>query len=360
MSISIDIQKKIETFQLNIKFKSDAKRIGVLGASGCGKSMTLKCIAGIEVPDTGFVEIDGRVLFDKEKKINEKVQNRNVGYLFQNYALFPTMTVEQNIAVGVEGREKKHQKLTKEERRKKIQELVKMFRLEGMEKKLPGELSGGQQQRVALARIFAYEPEVILLDEPFAALDMFLKNRLQQELLEMLADYEGTVIMVSHSRDEIYRFSEEVLVIDDGASVISGKTKEIFQNPQKIEAAKLTGCKNFSAVRRIDVHHLEVLDWGISLEFQQEIPAGVHYIGYRAHEFEPVWDEVGVNSIRVEVESMGELPFEKQYYLRTPDMKEGTEPICWFVQKDKWDELEEKGLPKYLKLKEEHILFLDE
>ncbi len=363
MVMKIDIQKKIEDFKLDIQLESNSRRIGILGPSGCGKSMTLKCIAGIETPDVGIIEIDNNVLFDKSKKINQKVQKRNVGYLFQNYALFPTMSVEQNISIGVEGKEQKYQKISKTERAERIQELIKMFRLEGLEKKLPGELSGGQQQRVALARIFAYEPDVILLDEPFAALDMFLKNRLQQELLEMLDDFEGTVIMVSHSRDEIYRFSDELLIIDNGSTVISGKTKEIFQNPKKIEAARLTGCKNFSRVRRIDAHHLEVSDWGIQLELSHEIPEDIHYIGYRAHEFEPIWsvdkEEHLQNALPVKMESMAELPFEKQYYLKTESMADEIEPICWFVQKDKWNILEEKGLPMYLRLKEEHILFLE-
>lgn len=355
--VTIDIQKKLGNFELKIQFESQSNRIGILGASGCGKSMTLKSIAGIETPDHGYIKIDGKVLFDTEQKVNLKPQQRNVGYLFQNYALFPTMTVEQNILIGVDGWEKKHGKLSKQEKRNVVAEMVKKFRLEGLEKKLPGELSGGQQQRVALARILAYEPDVILLDEPFAALDMFLKNRLQQELLDMLKDYKGTVIMVSHSRDEIYRFSEELLIIDDGKNVVSGKTKEIFANPRKVEAAKLTGCKNFSRAKKVDTHHLEVCDWNVTLEFEQEIQGDVTYIGYRAHEFEPVWGEKEKNCIPVVVESVAELPFEKQYYLKMTN-EEQAEPVCWFVQKDKWEMLKEKGVPSYLRLKEEQILLL--
>ena len=170
--------------------------------------MTLKSIAGIELPDSGRIEISGRVFFDKEKKVNLKPQKRNVGYLFQNYALFPTMTVAQNIAAGLKG--------NKAENEKRVQEMIRKFRLQGLEKHLPGQLSGGQQQRVALARIMAYEPDVILLDEPFSALDMYLKDRLQRELSEMLEDYPGTVILVSHNRDEVYRFCEDLAVIDKG------------------------------------------------------------------------------------------------------------------------------------------------
>ena len=246
MGIKVDIKRKLGEFSLDIHFQTESKRIGILGASGCGKSMTLKSIAGIETPDFGMIQIDDKVLFDSANKVDLKPQKRNVGYLFQNYALFPTMTVAKNIAAGLKG--------SKEEKQKKVQEMIEKFELTGLADRLPGQLSGGQQQRVALARIMAYEPDVILLDEPFSALDVFLKDRLQQELIEMLKDYEGTVIMVSHSRDEIYRFSEELLIMDQGKPVIYGETKEIFAKPVYKEAAKLTGCKNFSRIKRVDVH----------------------------------------------------------------------------------------------------------
>ena len=345
MAVSVDIRKKFGDFELKMKFESDSRRIGILGASGCGKSMTLRSIAGIEVPDEGKITVDERVMYDSSAKINIKPQKRNVGYLFQNYALFPTMTVEQNIAAGLKG--------TKEEKHKRVLEMAEKFQIEGLLGRLPGELSGGQQQRTALARIMAYEPDVILLDEPYSALDMFLKDRLQQELLEMLKEYGGTVIMVSHNRDEIYRFSEELLIMDKGRIEASGKTKELFDNPRTREAARLTGCKNITGVRRVDAHHLEVPEWGISLHTKKEIPSETAYIGYRAHEFVPVWGERKENCIKAEIQSMAELPFEQQYYLKAEK-----EAICWYVQKDKWEIIREKGLPDYLELKEEQLLFL--
>ena len=242
MSIKVQIRRKLDSFLLDISFQSESRRIGILGASGCGKSMTLKSIAGIETPDQGCIEVEGHTLFDREHKINLKPQRRNVGYLFQNYALFPTMTVEKNIAAGLKG--------SRQGNEARVREMVAKFQLQGLEKRLPGQLSGGQQQRVALARIMAYEPDMILLDEPFSALDMYLKDRLQQELMDMLADYRGTVIMVSHNRDELYRFSEELLIIDQGHIVAAGETKELFRNPVSREAARLTGCKNFSRALR--------------------------------------------------------------------------------------------------------------
>lgn len=351
MGIKIDIKKKLGEFCLDVHFQTESKRIGILGASGCGKSMTLKSIAGIETPDSGIIQMDDKVLFDSTDKVNLKPQKRNVGYLFQNYALFPTMTVEKNIASGLKG--------SREEKRKKVQQMIEKFALTGLENRLPGQLSGGQQQRVALARIMAYEPDVILLDEPFSALDVFLKDRLQQELIEMLKDYEGIVIMVSHSRDEIYRFSEELLIMDQGAPVIYGRTNEIFADPMYKEAAKLTGCKNFSRIERVDGHMARLLDWGITLQVEKEIDEQAEWFGYRAHDFVPVWGECKKNCLKVNVESEAELPFERNYYLY-PEGEENRDKqtICWFLQRDRIIEVQENGMPDYLELEQEHMMFL--
>ena len=355
MPVRVKIRKKLDSFLLDMEFQSESRRIGILGASGCGKSMTLKCIAGIETPDEGRIEAGGRLLFDKEEKVNLRPQKRNVGYLFQNYALFPTMTVEKNIAAGLKG--------TRREKEARVREMMRKFQLKGLGKRLPGQLSGGQQQRVALARIMAYEPDVILLDEPFSALDMHLRDRLQQELMEMLADYKGTVVMVSHNRDELYRFSEEMVVIDEGHVAAAGETKELFQNPVSREAARLTGCKNFSRIRRVDAHTAEAVDWGVTLHTEREIPEDVQWFGYRAHDFVPVWGERGENMLRFDLESTALLPFERNYYLR-PERHgdngecEGVQPICWFVQRGKIEELDSRGMPDYVMFREEKLLFL--
>lgn len=350
MSVKVEIRRKLDSFRLDICFQSDSRRIGILGASGCGKSMTLKSIAGIETPDEGHIEVEGRTLFDKAGKINLKPQKRNVGYLFQNYALFPTMTVEKNIAAGLKG--------GKQETETRVKEMVEKFQLNGLEKRLPGQLSGGQQQRVALARIMAYEPDVILLDEPFSALDMHLKDQLQQQLIRMLEGYEGTVIMVSHNRDEVYRFSEELLIIDQGSIAAAGRTEEIFANPVSREAARLTGCKNLSRAVRRDAHTVEAVDWGICLHTHSEIPEYTEWLGYRAHDFIPVWGKRGENMIRFDLESSAVLPFEQNYYIRPEMTGEDAQMICWFVQREKGDELKKKGMPDYLEFKEDKILFL--
>ena len=169
MSLYVDIEKDLGSFCLKAKFEAGDESIALLGASGCGKSMTLKCIAGIETPDRGRIVVDDVVLFDSEKKINLTPQQRRTGLLFQNYALFPNMTVYKNICAGAR-RERDSQK-----RNRMIQSIMENFGLTELADRYPHQLSGGQQQRVALARILVSSPRILLLDEPFSALDSHLR-----------------------------------------------------------------------------------------------------------------------------------------------------------------------------------------
>ena len=204
MDLEVRLEQSYHNFQLNIDMKTSASRVGILGASGAGKSMTLKMLAGISSPGKGRILYGDRLLLDTDRRINISPQKRKVGYMFQNYALFPSMTVEENIGVGIP---KKHSG-----RKEMIRQMVERFSLNGLERELPSRLSGGQQQRVAMARILACAPDMILLDEPFSALDVHLRDRMQRELEDQLKDYPGTVFLVSHNRDEIYRFSQEILI----------------------------------------------------------------------------------------------------------------------------------------------------
>ena len=257
--LKVNIQKKLKEFDLDVDFELEKGCLGILGPSGCGKSMTLKSIAGIVNPDSGVVSLTTdkeTTYFDSEKKINLKPQKRNVGYLFQNYALFPNMTVEENVAIG----------LSKNEDKSTVSEIIKRFHLEGLEKRYPRQLSGGQQQRVALARIMAYGPDVILLDEPFSAMDTFLKEQLRLELVNSLKDFDGFSILVTHNRDEAFQFCDELIILDQGKVIAKGNTHEVFENPKKVQVARLTGCKNISKIEIIDEHHVKSLDWGLELE----------------------------------------------------------------------------------------------
>ena len=349
MEISVDIKRKLGDFKLDVSFKSNAGRIGILGASGCGKSLTLRSIAGIEKPDSGMIRINDRVLFDSSEKTNVRPQKRNVGYMFQNYALFPTMTVEDNIAAGLS---------SGIDRAARTAEMIERFKLKGLEKHLPEQLSGGQQQRVALARIMAYSPEIVLLDEPFSALDQHLKERLQHEMMEMIEDYRGQMIMVSHSRDEIYRFSEDVIVMEEGSVIGTGEPRKIFNDPKTVATARMTGCKNIVGARRIDEHTLFVPDWDLELHLKKVIPEGTDAIGYRAHFFEPVWGEKQENCIPFDMIDMDELPFEKRFYIRPAGSSDEAESICWFLQKSSGIKNRNETYPDHLRLREDAVMLL--
>lgn len=347
MSVEVNIKKDFGIFKLNIDFKSNSRRIGILGASGCGKSLTLKSIAGIEKPDEGRIAVNGKVMCNSAKKVFLSPQERRIGYLFQNYALFPMMTVEKNIGIGL--------KCGKAERKEKVRKMIERFHLQGLEEKLPSELSGGQQQRVALARILVYEPDVILLDEPFSALDVYLKDKMQRECMEMLADYEGTVILVSHSRDEIYRFSEETLVIDRGQIIAQKPTKELFENPERVAAAKLTGCKNIACVEKRE-NGFYIPDWDITLPFANAESRSVAAVGIRAHEFEREKTKNNENFVfKVYEPKITEDLFE--YNIEFKPSKRAAKTIDWKVPKVVRD-LERGGMPGELYLSEKNILLL--
>lgn len=193
--LEVQIYKKLAEFDLDASFQVDDNILGLMGASGSGKSMTLKCIAGIETPDQGRIVLNNRVLFDSEKKINVPIQKRNVGYMFQSYALFPNMNVYENISVGLRARKVKDVDIV-------VQKVMQQFRVFELASRYPKQLSGGQRQRVALARLMAYEPDVLLLDEPFSALDEDLKKDLLQELKSEL-QISKPVIFVSHDKEEV-------------------------------------------------------------------------------------------------------------------------------------------------------------
>lgn len=222
MSLFVKIRKKTGDFVLDVDFCHEMGITGVLGASGCGKSMMLKCIAGIEKPDEGQIILNGRVLFDSEKKINLKPQERKVGYLFQNYALFPNMTVAQNIRCGL-SKEKDERKIEE-----KLSNMMEVMDLVQCQRLYPSQLSGGQQQRTALARILVSEPELLLLDEPFSALDSQLKEQLQFQVRKILEGFEKEALLVSHSKEEICYFCNQAAIMENGKILNYGRTKELF------------------------------------------------------------------------------------------------------------------------------------
>ena len=343
--LQAEIKKKLREFTLDLSFQAGNGCLGILGPSGCGKSMTLKSIAGIVTPDEGNILLNGKILFDSEKKINQKPQKRKVGYLFQNYALFPNMTVEQNVMAGLGKRDRNS--------KKKTAAMIKRFRLEGLEKRYPGQLSGGQQQRAALARILAYEPDVILLDEPFSAMDAHLKEGLKLELEQVLKEYEGTAVLVTHDRDEAYQLCDHLMLLDSGKVMIQGETRDLFAHPVTCHSARLTGCKNISRAVKTGDHQVKALDWGVELTGAAKVEDRITAVGVRAHDFQPVWEaEEGIeNLIPVQEPIITEMPFE--WYIT---LKNG---LWWKTSKSIHHYSPANVIPAWLYVPPEAVLLLE-
>ncbi|MDR1800718.1 MAG: ATP-binding cassette domain-containing protein [Lachnospiraceae bacterium] len=350
MAIKVDIKKKHKGFCLRVSFESSNGMLGILGASGSGKSMTLKCIAGLENPDGGHISIDGRVLFDSDKKINLRPQERAVGYMFQNYALFPHMNVYRNLRCAIKPDKK-------ESINSRIDSLLREFSLMGMSKRLPSQLSGGQQQRVALARLFASNPKCLLLDEPFSALDSHLRERFQVEMKERLGDFGADVIMVTHDRDEAYKMCESLLVLEEGRPVAFGATKDIFSKPETVAAARITGCKNIVPIVKLNSHKVKVPDWGMELELKQEVSEKHTHIGIRAHDFHGV-SQSGLNTVSVNNGEIMEGPFEWNVLFETTQETGGESKVyLWWKIAKTGDALQ---MPQYLCVNPEDVQLLKE
>ncbi|MBR4457443.1 MAG: sulfate/molybdate ABC transporter ATP-binding protein [Clostridia bacterium] len=323
MALQAEIEKTLGSFRLKVSFEAENGVLALLGASGCGKSLTLKCIAGIEKPDRGRITLGGRVLFDSERRINLPSQERRVGFLFQQYALFPNMTVRQNIACGV--REKRNRDAT-------VAAMIRRMQLEGQEDKKPRQLSGGQQQRVALARILVNEPDILMLDEPFSALDSHLRFRMEREVRAVLRGFDKPVLLVSHNRDEVFRMADRIAVMGEGCIETVGGRHEVFGDPKTRTGAVLTGCKNVSPARRLSRTAVFAEDWGIGLTVPDPDAACV---GIRMHDIRPAGPEDETNVFDCRVEEEIENPFSFTLMLR-PEGTESVQPIGWETDKARW------------------------
>ena len=345
MSLIVDIRKDLGGFVLNTAFEAEPGVTTLLGPSGCGKSLTLKCIAGIEKPDSGHIELNGRVLFDSAQHINLRPQQRHVGYLFQNYALFPNMTVRQNLMCALRG------KYDRETRDQRVDEMLSLMRLEAQEKHKPSQLSGGQQQRAALGRILLSEPELLLLDEPFSALDAHLRDSLKIELRNMLHSFGREVLMVTHSREEAYDLSRRIAVMDHGRLLALKPTKELFADPGSVPAAILTGCKNIATAIKTGDYEVEVPEWGIRLQTAQPVGDNLAAVGIRAHYFNP---STAHNRFPVRFVEEMEEPFETILQFRWARQDQDSQPIWWRLSKDK----RPQSFPKELGVAPANILLL--
>lgn len=337
MELLVDIEKKFQGFNYKVSFIANENTLGLLGASGSGKSMTLRCIAGLEKPDSGRIILNDRVLFDSKKGINLSCQKRKVGFLFQNYALFPNMTVAENIGFALEG-------ISKEEVNERIAKKIDMIQLNGLENRYPYQLSGGQQQRVALARALAIEPEVLLLDEPFSALDEYLRTQLEKQLIKTLNDYKGISIFVSHNMDEVYRICKKLVILSDGNVAAQGEKEEIFSNPPTVTAARLTGCKNISELKSNNLDVIEACEWGCVIDIDEKKSKGAKYVGIRANDIAFGEDFNGKNVFKGWVMDTLISPHTVTLYISfsEPVINSADYHIRWEIRKDKWDRVKDK------------------
>ncbi|MFB2834162.1 molybdate ABC transporter permease subunit [Aerosakkonemataceae cyanobacterium BLCC-F167] len=355
----VDIQKRLADFTLEVSFNSNDRPLGLLGGSGAGKSMILRCIAGMETPDRGRIVLNGKVLFDAKKKINVPSRDRKIGFLFQNYALFPHLTVAQNIAFG----------LPKNTPQTKVKELVEMqlakVRLAGFGDRYPRQLSGGEQQRVALARALASNPEVLLLDEPFSALDTYLRAQLEEQLQLVLQEYPGVTLMVSHNLEETYRVCENLLVIDRGKAIASDSKQNIFEHPGTFRTAQITGCKNFSRAIAQTSQEIQATDWDCNLKVIEPIPESLAFVGIRAHQisfFQDSNQEKLENTFPCWLTRTSETQHRITLYLKLNSPPNNTEDyhLQAEVFKEKWAKLKDSPFPWQIHLHQLRLILMSE
>lgn len=324
MSLSVSIKKHFPAFTLDVNIEAGNETLGWLGESGCGKSLTMRCIAGIETPDEGKIVVNGKTFFEREAgkrpTVNLSPQERKTALLFQNYMLFPNLTVAENVAAGID------RKLPKEEREAQVNAELKRFGLDGFDKRYPSQLSGGQQQRVALARMLAAKPDILMLDEPFSALDAHLKGALEQNLAGLFETFHGTILYVSHDIDEALRFCDRIAVIEKGHVMEVSTGNNLVNNPQSAASIKLSGCKNATPARRINDHRVFLPAWGIEVETDNPVQENLTCMGVRAFFLEQA-KEPGRNTYRVRVVRTSDSRFDRSALLEFLDREPGTDKV---------------------------------
>jgi molybdate transport system ATP-binding protein len=246
--LNVRIRKKIpQTFELDVSFAIGAGITILFGASGAGKTTLLDCVAGILSPDAGNIAVGTRSLFDSERSINLPAQQRNVGYVFQDLALFPHMTVEANVAYGLSG-------LAAQERRARSASMLELLRISHLVNRRPAELSGGERQRVALARALVLKPSILLLDEPLSGLDLPVRTKIADDLRQCIKDSAIPVLYVTHNRDEVFALGEKMLVMECGRIIAQGTPHQVMSAPRSETVAQLAGFENVFDAQVASIH----------------------------------------------------------------------------------------------------------
>lgn len=352
--LEIDAERRLENFTLKVAFGVvEGAAVGLLGPSGAGKSMTLRMISGITRPDKGRIVLNGRVLFDSATKLNVSAAQRRVGVVFQDYALFPHLTVAENVAFGLRD-------LSTEERNARVERELGSMQIRELANRFPSEISGGQRQRVAIARCLAINPDALLLDEPFAALDPHLRRQTEEQLRMTLADFNGAVVFVTHDMEEAFRFCTDLLVLDGGNVIASGPKHHLFEDPGTVAAARLTGCKNIVPAIAVASNRIAVPPWNCELLTEKTVDANLKDVGYRSHQVRFVPESKGDNVFPCWLVSANEAPHEMTLYLRLHNPPQPGDPahLQADVPKELWRTLSAQPQPWSIMLDPSRILLL--
>lgn len=350
-TLDVEFVKTLDQFELDVRLSEGAGAVGLLGASGAGKTMTLRMIAGIVAPDRGRIVLNNRVLFDGEAGVNISAARRKIGVVFQDYALFPNMTVAENVGFGLRAQ-------PLHERQARVQEQLERMHIAELANRNPAEISGGQRQRVAIARCMAIEPDALLFDEPFAALDPHLRRQTEEQLREALANYNGVVVFVTHDMEEAFRFCTDLLVLDQGKVIASGPKHRIFEQPATVATARLTGCKNIVPARRIGADRIAVEAW--DCELVTKGPDALTHVGIRSHQIVFQLTSIGENTFPCWLVTTSEAPHEMTLYLRLHAAPEAGVPphLQADVPKEIWRTLSAEPQPWHVQLDPSRLLLL--
>ncbi len=359
MPLEIQITKRLAEFTLNVSITAGDSPLGILGPSGAGKTMLLRCIAGLERPDRGRIVLDGRTLLDTEHGVDVPSRDRRVGMVIQHYALFPHKTIAENVAFGLHH-------LAPSERTQRVDELLERTRIAELGKRYPRQVSGGEQQRAALARALSIEPSALLLDEPLSALDTHLRSQLEAQLQEVFLVYRRPTLLVTHNVEEAYRLGRELLVLSRGQIAASGPREDVFRHPPSLEVARLTGCKNFSRAQPISEDTVQAIDWRCQLRVRTFRGGPVACAGIRAHHIDFVESSDGSSSSEnvfpCWLVRSSESPFRVTLFLRLhqPPDESGNFDLQAEVYKEKWEHFRGRPLPWHVRLAPELLFVMPE
>ncbi len=286
--LEFDFEYRLDGFTLAPALTVGQGVTALYGPSGAGKSLTLLCLVGLRRPVRGWIRLNGRTLFDAAAGIHVAPHLRRMGLVFQEYALFPHLTVAANLAYGLRG-------MPGADVRDRVEAMLRLLRLEGLGNRYPGELSGGQRQRVALGRGLVIQPDLLLLDEPFSALDQMERERLRGEVLELLQGFGGATILVTHSLQEAYIMARQIAVIAGGRILQSGPRDEVLQHPRDRRVAEQVGAANiFRGTVAALADGTSVVEWhGMSLHLSEKLPPPGRPVEFciRPEDARMVWPE---------------------------------------------------------------------